>query len=85
MGYRKTYKANGARMFTAVDGGAPAAPQIPHGTLRKVDCPDCPAIVDERCRSNTSGKDLNQVHISRRRIAMRKYNQEREQANADET
>lgn len=73
---RRSYKnGTGARMANSFDGGAQIRNQIPHGTLRKVDCPDCPALVGDQCISST-GKRLNQVHISRRRIAMRKYNAE---------
>lgn len=75
--YRK-YRTN-ARGAAAFDGGTAVRNQIPHGTLRAVECPDCLSPPRTACRSNT-GKELAQVHISRRRIAMRKYNAEREQA-----
>jgi hypothetical protein len=75
MGYRKSYKTSGARMVYGVDGGAVANARIPYGTLTAVDCPDCPSLAGSKCISST-GKLLNQVHISRRRIAMRKYNAE---------
>lgn len=79
MTFRRHYKTSGARMVYGVDGGAP--PQrsaFPQGTFTAVPCPDCPALVKEKCRSNTTGKQMAQVHISRRRIAIRKYNADQE-------
>lgn len=45
--------------------------------LRAVVCLDCNAAIGEPCVSLTTGAVKNQVHISRNRIATRKFNEER--------
>jgi hypothetical protein len=52
------------------------APRVPHGTLLKVACLDCPAQVGEKCTSAT-GKVVTAGHKARRRLAICKYIAER--------
>jgi hypothetical protein len=77
----KSYKTAGvgARMASAFDAGpmSTGGRQLPHGTLTAVDCPDCPALAGSKCVA-PSGNVKTQVHMSRRRIAMRKYYADRE-------
>ena len=50
---------------------------LPRGYQLKRPCIDCSAGEGEYCISAT-GKSLSQVHISRRRIAIREYRAEQE-------
>lgn len=51
---------------------------LPHGYLRSIPCPDCAAELGGPCVSITS-KALSTPHISRRRLAIRKYRAEQEE------
>ena len=69
-------------MRTAMDAGVvrpKTGSLLPHGYLRSIPCVDCPAEIGEACISST-GKSLSQVHISRRRLAIRKYRSEQEES-----
>lgn len=45
-------------------------------SLRILPCPDCPAEAGEPCVNYKTGAPVNQVHTSRRRIALRKYRED---------
>ena len=61
-------------MSRAFDAGAPPSrATFPYGTLTAVPCPDCPAQPGERCIAAMSGARKTTVHVSRRRVALRKY------------
>ena len=60
-------------------------PRAPAFSYRIVDCPDCKAAIGEPCFSLTSGNCVTMGHISRRRVAMRKYFEDRENESAAET
>ena len=59
-----------------MDGFTPKARVLPKGTLLAVPCPDCGAEVKARC-VRADGEPLANPHLSRKRIAMRKYLAER--------
>jgi hypothetical protein len=82
--YAKRYRSGGgAHMALAFDSGPTVngGVRFPHGTMTAVDCPDCPAAAGGKCVA-PSGNIKTQVHISRRRMAIRKYYADRE---AEET
>lgn len=77
MSLRRRYQTNGARKVLGVDGGAVRSARFPHGTFRAVECPDCNSPVGAKCR-NKEDEPIAQVHMSRRRMAIRKYYADRE-------
>lgn len=66
----------GAKRFTSPSAQPKSTPK-PKVVMRSVDCPDCPAKVDEDCLA-TTGNVLGSSHASRRRIATRRANEARE-------
>lgn len=79
MSGRRFHTHNGMRK--AMDAGeVKKSPSLlPHGYLRTLACPDCPAEIGDACTTNT-GKALSTVHIARRRLAIRKYRAEQEES-----
>lgn len=79
MTYRKNYTTHGVgkRMAASFDAGAVRSSRFPHGTFRAVECPDCASPVGAKCR-NKEDQPIAQVHMSRRRMAIRKYYADRE-------
>lgn len=60
-------------------GAIKAVPNLPPSKRPRVDlwtvaCPDCDAAVDHRCVT-AAGTETTNVHASRRRLAVRAYNQ----------
>lgn len=51
---------------------------MPVGLSMTVPCLDCKAEVGNKCVSMNNDKELSQVHVSRRRIAIRRWNERRE-------
>jgi hypothetical protein len=83
MTYRKNYTTHGVgkRMAYSFDAGAVHSARFPTGTFRAVECPDCKSAVGAKCR-NKEDEPIAQVHMARRRMAIRKYYADRE---AEET
>lgn len=52
----------------------PFTPHVPRGkyNYRIVVCPDCHASVGSPCVNLTTGKPVSGLHVSRKRIALRK-------------
>ena len=50
------------------------APRVPIRSV--VACPECEAVLDQPCVSRT-GKEIASTHRSRRRLAVRKQNEDR--------
>lgn len=80
MTHRGTRTHQGMRL--AVDAGdvrPRTSSLLPHGYLRTIACPDCPAQVGDACTSS-AGNELSNPHIARRRLAIRKYRAEQEES-----
>lgn len=60
--------------FVPASGSKAKKVKVP---LRAVVCLDCKAAIGEPCVSFITGEVKTQVHISRNRIATRKFNEER--------
>lgn len=72
-GIRQNYEGY-ATGFVPASGPKAKSVKVP---LRSVVCPDCNAAIGEPCVSLTTGGVKTQVHISRKRIATRRFNEER--------
>ena len=77
MGRRGLVGSSGPKNYEYAAAPPRAGSLLPRGYLRKLPCPDCPADAGEGCVSS-HGKVLAQVHISRRRMAIRAYREEQE-------
>ena len=75
MGRKGLIGSSGSRDYEFANVPVRTGSLLPHGYLRKRPCVDCPAQEGEPCVSKT-GKELGQVHISRRRLAIRAYREE---------